>query len=70
MRFLRIIRHRRWQKHPEPDWPKDSKLPSDAFSDIQTSKCHLSVYAVTDMIDVQRVATAMVATREWISNID
>ena len=70
MRFLRIIRHGKWQKRPEPDWPKDIGLPSDAFGDIQTSKCRLSVYAVTDMIGGQRVAMAMAATREWVSSID
>ena len=70
MRFLRIVRRSRWQKRPEFDWPKDSGLPSDAFGDIQTSRCRLSVYAVTDAIDGQRVATAMAATREGISNID
>lgn len=70
MRFLRIIRRGRWQKRPEPDWPKDSGLPSDALGDMQTSRCRLSVYAVTDAIDGQRVAAAMAATREGISNID
>ena len=37
---------------------------------MQTSRCRLSIYAVTDVIDGQRVATAMAATREGISNID
>lgn len=70
MKLLRIIRRGRWQKRPEPDWPKDSGLPSDALGDMQTSRCRLSVYAVTDAIDGQRVATAMAGTREGISNID
>ena len=70
MRFLRIIRRGRWQKRPEPDWPKDSGLPSDALGDMQTSRCRLSVYAVTDAIGGRRVAAAMAATREWISNVE
>lgn len=37
---------------------------------MQTSRYLLSVYAVTDAIDGRRVAAAMAATREGISNMD
>lgn len=70
MRFLRIVRRSRWQNRPEPDGPKDSGLSSDVLGDMQTTRCRLSVYAVTDTINGQRVAAAMAATRERISSID
>ena len=70
MEFLRIVRRGKWEKHPTPDWPEDNGLDCDALSDMQTEECRLSVYAVTDEIDQQRVAVAHAATRKHISVID
>lgn len=70
MKFLRIVKLSRWEKHPESDWPEDSGLHSDALCDMRTTKCHLSVYAITDKIDWQRVAVAFAASRDQIAHVD
>ena len=70
MKFLRKIRRGKWAKHPVDDWPEDSGLHCDAFDDMQTKECSLSVYAIMDMADRKRVAVALAATRDEISLMD
>lgn len=70
MEFLRFVRRAKWEKHPEPDQPEDSGLHCSALFDMQIKECRLSVYAVTNEIDRQRVAVAYAATRDQISVVD
>ena len=70
MKFLRKVRRGKWVKNPVADWPEDSGLHCDALDDMQTRECSLSVYAIMDAADSQRVAVALAATREEISLMD
>ena len=68
--FLRIIRKGRW--HPKVDWEgwRPSDVQGDALLDLQTDDNVLSVFRVDGSVGIDRVATALAANRENLSNFD
>lgn len=68
--FLRGVRQSKWFKHPGVDWLEDGELQGDALGDIQTKNCLLSVFRVNSEADRQRVATALAATKDHLTNVD
>lgn len=68
--FLRIIRQGRWHIYPKVDWLNEYDLRGDALSDIVTKDGRLSVFNVSNDSDKQRVAVALAANRENITNMD
>lgn len=49
--------------------PDNDGLRGDALYDMRTSRCSLSVYKVTDAIDLERISVAYAATKEHISEV-
>ncbi|MXX21344.1 MAG: hypothetical protein F4W68_03665 [Cenarchaeum sp. SB0661_bin_35] len=68
--FLRTTRQGRWYIYPEVDWLDEYELQSDTLSDIMTKNGRLSVFSVSNHADKQRVAVALAANRENITNMD
>ena len=68
--FLRTVRQARWHKYPEIDWLVKGELQGDALADMRTDGGRLSVYRIDNEDDLQRVITALAATRDSIANLD
>lgn len=58
MKFLRFVNLTKWEKHPKFGCPDKDGLRGDALYDMKTVKCRLSVYEVTDAINLERVSVA------------
>lgn len=68
--FLRVVRQRRWLRQPDDDWLEDGELKGDVLSDLKTQNGRLSVYTVSNEMDMQRVAVSLAATRLDFSPMD
>ena len=68
--FLRTVRQARWHKYPEISWLVEGELQGDVLTDMSTDKGRLSVYRINNEDDLQRVITALAATRDNMANLD
>jgi hypothetical protein len=68
--FLRVVQKSRW--HPKPEWDgwTSSEIQGDALRDLTTGGNALSLYRVDEGTEIDRVVTALAATRETLSHID
>ena len=68
--FLRVVQKSRWHSKPEWNGWQSGDLQGDALLDLQTKGNALSVYHVGGVAGVDRVVTALAATRQFVSNLD
>ena len=68
--FLRTVRQARWHKYPEIAWLVEGELQGDVLTDMSTDRGRLSVYRISNEDDLQRVITALAATRDNVANLD
>ena len=68
--FLRIVQKSRW--HPKPEWNGwgHDDLQGDALLDLQTKGNALSVFSVDEGAEIDRIVSALAATRQYLSNLD
>ena len=69
-RFLRVTKHRRWDKYPEIPWLTPGELQADVFRDLQTTLNVLSVYRADSDEDALKIGVAIAATRRGFDNLD
>jgi hypothetical protein len=68
---LRKIRKAKWYKHQDVPWLREGELQADALSDFYTENNTLSIWLVTDdRLNLERIAAALAANRDVISNLD
>ena len=70
MDFLRTIRQSRWYGYPDLDWLPVGELQGDSLLDLRTTDNTLSVYAVNNEYDKERVTVALAANRKFIDVLD
>ena len=68
--FLRTVQKSRW--HPKPEWKGwgHNELQGDALLDLQTKGNALSVFSVDEGADIDRIVSALAATRQYLSHLD
>ena len=65
-----MTEQRRWDVFPDVQRLQAGKLKADVFSDLRTSGGTLSVFDVTQQVEVDRITVAMAAKRTSVQHVD
>jgi hypothetical protein len=69
--ILRTIRKDRWYRIEDVPWLEEGDIHADPLADLNTKANELSVWLIEDdRSNLNRVVSALAATRTHISNLD